>query len=155
MSKDSVQRMMDAFAMVFLLSQRFEYIANRSLKRDGLTTKQFLAIAAIEKGFDSPPSISEVGEFLSTSHQNVKQIADQLERKGFIKIEKDSDDRRRLLLKVTKKNKEYWESKAEEHIAEVRRLFDSLTQREIDVFYNIVAKLLNETSEVYRNIRLS
>jgi len=47
LSKDSVQRMMDAFAMVFLLSQRFEYIANRSLKRDGLTTKQFLAIAPV------------------------------------------------------------------------------------------------------------
>jgi len=145
--------MMDAFAMVFLLSHRFEYIANKTLRRDELTTKQFLTIAAIEKGYDHPPSVSEVGEFLNTSHQNVKQLAEQLEKKGFIKIEKDPSDKRRLLLTVTDKNKRYWESKAEEHIAEVKRLFDALTQREIDTFYNLISKLLENTSNAYADAR--
>ncbi|MBY8998651.1 MAG: hypothetical protein KGD60_13055, partial [Candidatus Thorarchaeota archaeon] len=69
MSEETVQRMADAFAMVFLLSQRFEYITNKVLEPDGLTTKQFLTIAVIERGFDPPPSISQVGDYLSTSHQ--------------------------------------------------------------------------------------
>jgi DNA-binding MarR family transcriptional regulator len=137
--------MADTFAMVFLLSQRFEYIANKSLSKDGLTTKQFLTIATIEKGFYSPPSVSQVGDILSTSHQNVKQIAEQLQRKGFIQIEKDPNDRRRLLLKVTKKNREYWDIKAEEHIAVIRGLFESLTQKEIDMFYALISKLVKST----------
>lgn len=145
--------MADAFAMVFLLSQRFEYITNKVLEPDGLTTKQFLTIAVIERGFDPPPSISQVGDYLSTSHQNVKQIAEQLQRKGFIKIEKDPNDGRRLLLKVTKKNREYWDSKAPEHVVEVKKLFDSLTQEEIDMFYTLVAKLIEGTSKVYRDAR--
>jgi DNA-binding MarR family transcriptional regulator len=155
MSEESVQRMMDAFAMVFLLSQRFEYIANKTLKRDGLTTKQFLTVAAIEKGFDSPPSVSQVGDFLSTSHQNVKQIAEQLQRKGFIKMTRDPDDRRRLLLTVTEKNKKYWSSKAEVQISEVRGLFDSLTQQEVDIFYSLISKLIEGTSDVYKEARES
>jgi DNA-binding MarR family transcriptional regulator len=147
--------MADAFAMVFLLSQRFEYITNKVLEPDGLTTKQFLTIAIIERGFDAPPSISQVGDYLSTSHQNVKQIAEQLQRKGFIKIEKDPNDRRRLLLKVTKKNREYWDSKAPEHVVEVKKLFDSLTQEEIDMFYTLITKLIDGTSKVYSDARSS
>lgn len=150
-----MQRLADAFAMVFLLSQRFEYITNKVLEPDGLTTKQFLTIAVIERGFESPPSVSQVGDYLSTSHQNVKQIAEQLQRKGFIKIEKDPNDRRRLLLKVTKKNREYWDSKAPEHIVEVKRLFDSLTQEEVDMFYTLITKLIEGTSDVYRDARTS
>lgn len=54
-----------------------------------------------EKAFDHYPSIQEVADVLSTTHQNAKQLATQLESRGFLKIERDNDNRRILRLRVT------------------------------------------------------
>ncbi len=153
MKEETRQKMFESFARLFLLSHRLEYISDQELKKDDLTVKQFLTIAVIEKMFDEPPSISQVAEALSTTHQNVKQIANQLDRKGFIKIERDERDKRRLLLKVTRKNKEYWESRAEEHERFITSLFSSLNDDEIHMWYSIIMKLLEHTEQAYRNAR--
>ncbi len=149
MQEETRRKMLDAFALLFLLSHRFEYVADNELQKDELTTKQFLAIVAIEKGFVHPPSIGEVASVLSTTHQNVKQIALQLEKKGFVIIERDQQDKRKLVLKVTEKNKQYWNSTAQRHEATIRSLFSPLTEEEIHSFYELVTKLLVNLDNVY------
>jgi len=139
--------------MLLLLSHRIEYITDSELKKDGLTTKQFLVVAGIERLFDHSPSISELAEALSTTHQNIKQIALQLENKGFIWIKKDEKDKRTWRLKVTDKNKEYWQSRALEHESVIRSLFASLSDNEIQSFYMLLSKLLTETDATYKKWR--
>lgn len=153
MKEDLERKMFDAFALLLLLSHRFEYIADNELQKDGLTSKQFLTLAAIERGFDHAPSISEVAASLSTTHQNIKQIALQLKKKGFIRIEKDPGDRRRWALKVTEKNREYWDSRAEIHGELVRSFFSSLSGNETKNFHALISKLLANTDSIYRNAR--
>ncbi len=152
--KDEIDRnVFDAFGLLLLLSHRFEYIADNELQKDGLTSKQFLTLASIERGFGHPPSISEVAASLSTTHQNIKQIALQLKKKGFIRIEKDSEDKRRWILKETEKNRDYWDSRAERHGELVRSLFSSLSRNETHNFHALVSKLLENTDSIYRNAR--
>ena len=142
MNKSNVQDMLDSFGYIFLLSHRFEYLTDSVLAVDNLTTKQLLALIAIEEGFEEPPSISQVAEVLSTTHQNVKKLALQLERKGFIEIFKDERDRRRSLMKTTQKNREYWESRATEHLGAIQSLFTSLSSEELSTFTILLKKLL-------------
>jgi len=149
MSEEFVQAMADSFGYLFLLSRRFEYVTDQVLKRDGLTTKQLLVLIVVTKGFDKLPSVSEVANVLSTSHQNVKQIAKQLEKRGFIKLVRDEEDRRKWLLTVTKQSQEYWDSKTEEHSAAMLSLFHALTPREVEHFYRLIRKLIEGTEEVY------
>lgn len=81
MNEKTKRKIFDIFGKIFLLCHRMEYIADKELKKDNLTARQWLLIATIEKLFEYPPAINEVADKLSTSHQNVKQIANQLEKK--------------------------------------------------------------------------
>jgi DNA-binding MarR family transcriptional regulator len=132
----------DVFTKIFLLSLKMENIGNNTLKKDQLTIKQFLLIASIES-FDEPPSIKEVADKVSTSHQNVKEIADRLEKRGFIKIEMDEKDKRILRLITTEKNARYWESRLDEHEEVIFKIFNPFCDEEIHTFKVLINKFLN------------
>lgn len=149
MSDETKAKAFDLFGKIFLLNNRLQYIMDKELQKDQLTTKQFLVIATIEKLFDRPPSLKVVAYALSTSHQNAKQIASQLERKGFIAMEKDPDDRRVTRLKVTEKNRRYWDSRADEHERILLSLFDSLGEEEIHGLNSLVTKFLTSLELIY------
>ena len=76
-------------------------------------------------------------------------MVNQLEKKGFVLIERDRKDRRVLLLKTTEKNEEYWDSKAGEHEKVILSLFSSLDEGEIHRFHNTIAELLASTNAFY------
>ena len=153
MNEMNVQDMVESFGFIFLLSRRFEYVTDQVLSKDGLTTKQLLALIAIDRGFEALPSISQVAEILSTTHQNMKKIALQLEKKEFIEIIRDDKDKRRLLLKTTKKNQEYWDSRSSEHLQAIQGLFSSLLADEVHSFNLLLKKLLEGIEATYRNAR--
>ena len=153
MSESTKMKVFDTFAKIFLLNNKLQYIIDKELQKDLLTTKQFLLIAAIEKGFDNPPSVKEVAYALGTSHQNIKQIANQLQRKGFIAMEKYPDDRRVTRLKVTEKNRRYWDSKAGEHEEVVFGLFSFLNEEGISIFHSTINKMLSSLDEIYTQYR--
>jgi DNA-binding MarR family transcriptional regulator len=132
----------DVFTKIFLLSLKLESIGNKTLKKDQLTIKQFLLIVSIDS-FDEPPSIKDVANMVSTSHQNVKEIADRLEKRGFIKIEKDKNDKRILRLKTTEKNAKYWAYRLDEHEDLIFAMFNPFTDKEIHTFKVLINKFLD------------
>lgn len=136
----------DVFTKIFLLSLKMENIGNKTLKKDQLTIKQFLLIASIEF-FEYPPSIKEVSNMVSTSHQNVKEIADRLEKRGFIKLVRDEKDKRILRLKTTDKNAQYWAYRLDEHEDLLFAMFDPFTDREIHQFKILLNKFLDHLEE--------
>ena len=129
------------FTNIFLLSLKLENISNRILQKDDLTIKQFLLIAAIDS-FEAPPSIKEVAEKTSTTHQSVKEIANRLDRRGFILIEKDPNDKRILRLSTTQKNWDYWESRLSEHENLIFKMFEPFSDDEIHHFNEYVNRFV-------------
>jgi DNA-binding MarR family transcriptional regulator len=55
---------------------------DQQLRPDGLTTQQAALISVVEA--IGQPSVSQAAAVLATTHQNVKQIADPIARKGFL-----------------------------------------------------------------------
>ena len=153
MMTDINQKVFDIFGSIFLLSQKLQYIIDYELGKHGLTTKQFLVLAAVDTVFDHPPTLNEVATVLSSSHQNVKQLAKQLEKKGFIEFDTDPGDRRKLLLKTTRQNREFWDSHFEEHLEFFRQLFGELSTDEIDQLYGLLNKLMISFDKFYYKIR--
>ena len=139
------------YRMVFNLSQRFQYLTDDILRKDNLTAKQFHLSAIIDQSFADPPSVKEVANIMDTSHQNVKAIANQLQRKGFLQIEKDPDDRRRQLLKLTEKSRQYWDSQAKVGEDFMLSLFDALSDEELVALSTMYTKLLMGTEDQYRS----
>jgi DNA-binding MarR family transcriptional regulator len=118
----------DVFTKIFLLSLKLENIGNTTLKKDQLTIKQFLLIAS--------------ANMVSTSHQNVKEIADRLEKIGFIRIVRDKKDKRILRLETTKKNAQYWAYRLDEHEDLIFAMFNPFTDKEIHTFKVLINKFL-------------
>lgn len=143
----------EIFGKIFFLSNRLEYLGDNELRKDGLTTKQWQLIAVTGKYFTYPPSVSEVAEVLSTTHQNVKQLALKLQEKGFISVEKDQKDRRVIRLRLTEKNREYWESNSEESISFISSLFSTLTDKELKDLYNLLNKLEENIDQKYKETK--
>lgn len=149
-SPEYVQKNIDLFAYIFLLSQRLQYISDKQLKGNGLTTKQFLMMAVTEKSFDHSPGIKEVAEALSTSHQNIKQMANQLEKKGFIEQFKDPNDMRVTRLRNTEYCKDFWDNHADEQMMDIMQMFKELTDQEIETMYVISKKLYQTLEPMYK-----
>jgi DNA-binding MarR family transcriptional regulator len=132
----------------FLVGQRWRYIIEKELEPDGITAKQWLMAIVVASGFKSPPSIQEVADALITTHQNVKQIAASMERRGFMSLERDEKNRRIIRLKVTGRCLALFK-KREEDTRAILRLFKNLTNEEISTLFGIIAKIERQAGILY------
>ncbi len=147
-NKETLEKMKFIFGSIFVLAQKWQYLGDRELHADKLTTKQWLLLATIESFFQDPPTLSQVTEAFGTSRQNVKQIALNLEKRGFLTIEPDENDKRVLRFTVTRKSRDFWKNRADRDVAHITRLFEGLTEEEINFFYRGVIKLSQRAEQL-------
>jgi DNA-binding MarR family transcriptional regulator len=79
----------------------------REMAASGITLQQAALLQFIQAQ-PVPPTIGTVAASLSMTHQNVKQIALVLERKGFLTITVDAHDRRARRLATTARHRRFW-----------------------------------------------
>jgi DNA-binding MarR family transcriptional regulator len=139
--------------MYFLVEQRWRYFIDKSMEPDGLTTKQWLTLIVVATGFKAPPSIQDVAEAMSTTHQNVKQIASGLERGGFMTLGRDPANKRIIRLKVTEKCFAMFKKREEEDVKTILRMFENLTDGEVKALFNILAKMEGQADQLYKEAK--
>lgn len=144
----------DTFTFLFLLTHRLEYITDKFLQADQLTTKQLLTLLVIESAFDwrgpnYKPSLSDVADQMSTSHQNIRQIVKQLETKDFLKTTRDPLDKRILRMRLTYKGQKFLENKIQAFMEHLRKLFRALSSENMDAYYKTTWTLVEATSRLY------
>lgn len=89
------------FGSLFILANRLQYLGDRF--DDEITFKQWGLLAVLSTFEGNSASIGQVATFMGTSGQNVKKMALILERKGFLILQVDEKDNRRIRLIVTQK----------------------------------------------------
>ncbi len=139
--------------MVFMIEQRWRYFIDKELEADGITMKQWLMVIVIATAFKTPPSIREVADVMSTTHQNVKQIAASLERRGFMSLERDPDNRRIIRVKVTDKCLALFKSREENDVKAIYSMFENLTDDEMKSLFSIVAKMESRADQLYQEAK--
>ncbi|NTV64050.1 MAG: MarR family transcriptional regulator [Oscillochloris sp.] len=101
---NDIQHQADILALTFVLNQQLSRYADAAMAPLGLTTRQWLLLALIEKAFPGQqPTLSEAARVHGSSRQNIKQLALQLESRGFLQLLADPDDQRALRLQLTDK----------------------------------------------------
>ncbi|MBI5068040.1 MAG: MarR family transcriptional regulator [Deltaproteobacteria bacterium] len=101
-SADLLPLRAELFGSVFVLTQYLARRADAVLEPLGITTKQWLLLAVLTRRFPGEsPTLSEAALWHGSSRQNVKQIAQQLQDRGFLRITPDPADRRALRLHLT------------------------------------------------------
>jgi DNA-binding MarR family transcriptional regulator len=135
--------------MVFLIEQRWRYVVEKDMEPDGITAKQWLMAIVVANGFKTPPSIQEVADAMSTTHQNVKQVADSMEKRGFMRLWRDEKNKRIIRMQVTDRCLALFKGREEKDVQTILSMFDNLTDEEVTALFNIIAKMEHQASLLY------
>ena len=108
------------FAEIFTLSNRLQTLGDEFDKN--FTTKQWLFILAVSR-FKEPPTITEVANFIGYSRQNAKRIAADLQKAGYIILQKDKNDARALRIIIESKCIEHFKKRDKREIEFLEQIF--------------------------------
>jgi len=101
--------------------RRFLNFSERAAEAHGLEVQQYLALLAIE-GFPGRNyvTVGELAERLRIAAHSAVGLVDRLEAKGLIKRESAQEDKRKVLVKLTRRGLARLEKLAVAHQAELR-----------------------------------
>lgn len=124
MTNDEVQARADLFGKVFVLVQHLTRRTDAALEPLGLTSRQWLLLAVLTRGFAGrAPSLTEAAEQYGSSRQNVKQVALGLVGLGYLRLVPDPLDGRTTRLELTEKVRLF---DAPDGVARGRALFEEV-----------------------------
>lgn len=127
------------YGMLFSLGNRIQTYGD-SVFTD-ITMKQHFMMTALEMYKEKAPSLKEVGDLIGCSYQNVKRMATNLEKNGYLHIVQDKNDRRRLTLVGTGKFEELNAKLMEQTIEFMSRLYNNITKEELQVTLQTMIKM--------------
>ena len=127
------------FRLILVLAQELRTLMDQLLRPDGLTTQQAALISVVEAM--GRPSLSAAAAALGTTHQNAKQLASALQRKGFIRLAPDGQDGRIRRLLTTPKSRSYWRERSGSDQRRVLEWFSTLTEEDARALFQLLLRL--------------
>ena len=131
------------FFLIGLLSE-FDnrYQAKADSFFEEISWKQFFAIICINL-CEEPPTLRELSDFMGSSHQNVKQILNKLEQKGFLKTMPDEQDKRKQRIVITDKTRKFCAESDTESQRIINRIFQGIERTEVENAIKTIIKMDN------------
>ena len=127
------------FGLLFALQYRLQAVGDTFYVE--ITCKQFFLLACMNLFQGEAPTVQELAQVMGSSHQNVKQIINKLEQKGFVSVVPDEADRRKLRISLTEYaavTGEKYRAKEEEFMT---GLFAGVTEEEAKQAFLILSRL--------------
>ena len=141
-SRDVVAEMDGRYAMfglLFALQNRLQAVGDTFYEE--ITSKQFFLMACMNLFQGEAPTVQDLAQVMGSSHQNIKQILNKLEQKGFVSVVPDEADRRKLRISLTEYaavTGEKYRAKEEEFMT---GLFDGVEEEEAKYAFLTLSKL--------------
>lgn len=117
---------------------RFQAIADRLIGE--ISWKQFFTIICINLCKEKP-TIKELAGIMGSSHQNVKQILLKLEKKGFVNIAVDEEDRRKQRVELTEKCISFCADNDEKSSRTVTAMFDGISEEQLRITIKTIMQM--------------
>ncbi len=127
------------FGILFALQNRLQAVGDTFY--DEITCKQFFLLACMNLFQGEAPTVQDLAQVMGSSHQNIKQILNKLERGGFVSVVPDEADRRKLRISLTEyaaETGEKYRLKEEEFMT---GLFDGVEEVEAKQAFLTLSKL--------------
>ena len=140
------------YGAVFLIANRMQTLGDKI--DSAISTKQWFVLAAVSKFKEAPPNIGDIADLLGTSRQNIKKIADILERKGYLILKKDPSDLRNVLLFLTDSCYDYFKGREQQENDYMEKMFSGINdESQAALCYGLIKlienidKIMNESAE--------
>ena len=117
---------------------RFQAQADKMMKE--ISWKQFFAIICIDLCKEEP-TIKELAEIIGSSHQNAKQILLKLEKKGFVELVTDQNDRRKQRIKITEYCKQFCDKNANAGTQLIEKMFEGISEEQLTMTIQTIIQM--------------
>lgn len=117
---------------------RFQAAADKLI--GAMSWKQFFAVICIHMCREAP-GIKELAGILGTSHQNTKQILLKLEKKGFVRLETDENDRRKRRVQLTESCRAFCEKNDEIGIKVIQQMFSGIAPEDLQATIRTIMQM--------------
>lgn len=124
---------------------RFQAVADSTMKE--VSWKQFFAIICINL-CKYKPTVKELAEIMGSSHQNVKQILLKLEKKGFVAITIDENDKRKQRIELTDYCREFCARNDEMTMGIMKKMFTGISEEQLQVTIQTIIQIEENLEEI-------
>ena len=133
------QRALSAYVKLSRAAQAMETAAHRHLAAHNLTISQFGVLEALLHL--GPLSQRRLAEKILRSSGNLTMVIDNLERDGLVRRERDPNDRRVMIVNLTKAGEKLIRDLLPTHVRGLTTLFGALEAEEIEELGRLSRKL--------------
>ena len=133
---DTLHRMQAIFSSIFVLQNRMQ-TAGEKLQTQ-ISMKQWLLLA-MTACCPEPRTLTNIGNLMGCSRQNVKKLALALEKKGFVHLQLSNNNS--VLVELTEKVQRYTEEIGERQMKALSLLFSDFSEEEIEQLFFLYSKL--------------
>lgn len=142
---NSMDKRFALFGYFFAMSNRLQTVGDRFYEE--ITCKQFFLMICLRLFENGAPTINELSEIMGCSHQNVKSIAGKLEEKGYLEISPDSDDARKLRIRLTNKADSLAKKYQKKEVDFIDMLFTGISDKQIEITFKTLEKMEENINE--------
>ena len=121
---------------------RFQAVADSAMKE--ISWKQFFTINMCKE----KPTVKELAEIMGSSHQNVKQILLKLEKKGFVSISLDENDKRKQRIELTEYCREFGEKNDEMTMRIMKKMFEGVSEEQLEITIQTIIQIEDNLKEI-------
>lgn len=142
---NSMDKRFALFGYFFAMSNRLQTVGDRFYEE--ITCKQFFLMICLRLFENGAPTINELSEIMGCSHQNVKSIAGKLEEKGYLEIRPDSNDARKLRIRLTSKADSLAQKYQKKELDFIDMLFAGISDKQIETTFKTLEKMEENINE--------
>lgn len=133
---DTQHRMQAIFSSIFVLENRMQ-TAGEKLQTQ-ISMKQWLLLT-MTACCPEPRTLTNIGNLMGCSRQNVKKLVSALEKKGFVRLL--SGENNSVCIELMDKANQYAKEQGERNSQSLKLLFADFSEEEIELLFHLYAKL--------------
>ena len=133
---DTTHRMQAIFSSIFVLQNRMQTAGEKLQTK--ISMKQWLLLA-MTACCPEPRTLTNIGNLMGCSRQNVKKLALALEKKGFVHLQ--SSNNNAVLVELTEEVQRYAEKIGKRQMKALNLLFSDFSEEEIEQLFFLYSKL--------------
>lgn len=126
------------FSTIFIAGNKLQTLFDKNIPE--ISLKQFMLLSMVRQS-EEQLTLTQLGNLLGCSRQNIKKLADVLMKKGFITMEQSPMDTRAMCICPTEKVNDYFENDFLRYQEELQHLFAVYSEKEIETLFILLSKL--------------